>query len=192
MYRSMNLKGFLLILGIMLLVFLILHASLKGTVNEKAEQEKLLRVQKTKLEEKYKDLMNQMNVVGTDEYIMSSAVKDYSYVRKDSIRFEFTSGGTAKERACLPGLTRRETWTGTAWTRRSPQCGGWRRKLPAREQSKWRCSQRAQPGTQRTERNSWRRWNGRPDCRSGSSAVRKKRSSASWARPQPRIQNAAG
>ena len=91
MYRSMNLKGFLLILGIMLLVFLILHASLKGTVNEKAEQEKLLRVQKTKLEEKYKDLMNQMNVVGTDEYIMSSAVKDYSYVRKDSIRFEFTN-----------------------------------------------------------------------------------------------------
>ncbi len=91
MYRSMNLKGFLLILGVMLLIFLILHGSLKGTVNEKAEQEKLLRIQKTKLEEKYKDLMNQMNVVGTDEYIMSSAVKDYSYVRKDSIRFEFTN-----------------------------------------------------------------------------------------------------
>ena len=30
-------------------------------------------------------------MVGTDEYIMSSAVKDYSYVKKDAIRFEFTN-----------------------------------------------------------------------------------------------------
>ena len=91
MYRSMNLKGFLLILGIMLLVFLIVHSSLRGTVNEKAEEEKLLRIRKTKLEEEFKSLNKQLNVVGTDEYIMSSAVKDYSYVKKDAIRFEFTN-----------------------------------------------------------------------------------------------------
>ena len=91
MYRSMNLKGFLLILGIMLLVFLIVHSSLRGTVNEKAEEEKLLRIRKTKLEEEFKSLNKQLSVVGTDEYIMSSAVKDYSYVKKDAIRFEFTS-----------------------------------------------------------------------------------------------------
>jgi len=91
MYRSMNLKGFLLILGIMLLIFLILHSSLRGTVNEKAEEEKLLRVKKTKLDEEFKSLNKQLNVVGTDEYIMSSAVRDYSYVKKDAIRFEFTN-----------------------------------------------------------------------------------------------------
>ena len=91
MYRSMNLKGFLLILGIMLLVFLILHGLLRGTVNEKAEEEKLLRVRKTQLEEEYKSLNKQLNVIGTDEYIMSSAVKEYSYVKKDAIRFEFTN-----------------------------------------------------------------------------------------------------
>ena len=91
MYRSMNLKGFLLILGAMLLIFLVLHSVLRGTVNEKAEEEKLLRVQKTKLEEEYKKLNKQLNVVGTEEYIMSSAVRDYSYVKKDSIRFEFTN-----------------------------------------------------------------------------------------------------
>ena len=91
MYRSMNLKGFLLILGIMLLVFLILHGVLRGTVNEKAEEEKILRVRKTKLEEEFKRLNKELNVVGTDEYIMSSAVKDYSFVRKDAIRFEFTN-----------------------------------------------------------------------------------------------------
>jgi len=91
MYRSMNLKGFLLILGVMLLIFLVLHSALRGTVNEKAEEEKLLRVKKTKLEEEFKRLNRELNVVGTDEYIMSSAVKDYSYVRQDSIRFEFTN-----------------------------------------------------------------------------------------------------
>ena len=91
MYKSMNLKGFLVILGVMLAVFLILHSMLRGTVNEKAEEEKLLRVQKTKLEEEFKRLNKELNVVGTDEYIMSSAVKDYSYVKKDAIRFEFTN-----------------------------------------------------------------------------------------------------
>ena len=91
MYKSMNLKGFLVILGVMLAVFLILHSMLRGTVNEKAEDEKLLRVQKTKLEEEFKRLNRELNVVGTDEYIMSSAVKDYSYVKKDAIRFEFTN-----------------------------------------------------------------------------------------------------
>ena len=91
MYKSMNLKGFLLILGVMLAVVLILHSALRGTANEKAEEEKLLRVQKTKLEEEFKRLNRELNVVGTDEYIMSSAVKDYSYVKKDAIRFEITN-----------------------------------------------------------------------------------------------------
>ena len=91
MYRSMNLKGFLLILGVMLILFLILHSSLKGTVNQKTEEEKLLRVKKARLEEEYKNLNKQLNVVGTEEYIMSSAVRDYSYVKKDAIRFEYTN-----------------------------------------------------------------------------------------------------
>ena len=91
MHRSMNLKGFVLILGIMLAVFLILHSLLRNAANEKAAEEKLLRVQKARLEEEFKSLNKELNVVGTDEYIMSSAVKDYSYVRKDSIRFEFTN-----------------------------------------------------------------------------------------------------
>ena len=91
MYRSMNLKGFLLILGIMLLIFLVLHSVLRGAVDNKAEEEKLLRIQKTRLEEENKSLNNQLNMVGTDEYIMSSAVKNYAYVKQDAIRFEFTN-----------------------------------------------------------------------------------------------------
>ena len=91
MYRSMNLKGFLLILGVMLLIFIILHSVLKGTLNEKAEEEKLLQVKKTRLEEEFKSLNKQLSVVGTDEYIISSAVRDFSYVKRDAIRFEFTN-----------------------------------------------------------------------------------------------------
>ena len=91
MYRSMNLKGFLVILGVMVLIFLVLHSVLKGTVNQKAEEEKILRVKKTKLEEEFKRLNRELSVVGTDEYIMSSAVRDYSYVKRDAIRFEFTN-----------------------------------------------------------------------------------------------------
>ena len=91
MYRSMNLKGFLLILGVMLLIFIILHSVLKGTLNEKAEEEKLLQVKKTRLEEEFKTLNTQLSVVGTDEYIISSAVRDFSYVKRDAIRFEFTN-----------------------------------------------------------------------------------------------------
>ena len=91
MYRSMNLKGFVLILGIMLAIFLVLHLTMKSAVDDKAEKEKILKIQKTKLEEEYKDLNNQLNVIGTDDYIISSAVKDYSYVRSDAIRFEYTN-----------------------------------------------------------------------------------------------------
>ena len=91
MDRSMNLKGFLLILGVMLLIFIVAHSALKGTLNEKAEEEKLLQVKKTKLEEEFKSLNKQLSVVGTDEYIISSAVRDFSYVKRDAIRFEYTN-----------------------------------------------------------------------------------------------------
>ena len=91
MYRAMNLKGFLLILGVMLLIFLILHSVLRGVVNERTEEEKRLQVKKLKLEEEFKNLNRQLSVVGTEEYIRSSAVRDFSYVQKNAIRFEFTN-----------------------------------------------------------------------------------------------------
>ena len=91
MNRTMHLKGFALILGIMLIAFLVLHSTLRSAVDEKTEKEKELRVQLTRLEEENKDLNAQLNVVGTDEYIMSSAVRDYAYVRKNDIRFEYTN-----------------------------------------------------------------------------------------------------
>ena len=91
MNRTMTFKGFILILIAVLAVFLILHHVLKGSVDEQSRKQQELRVQLTRLEEENKDLLNRLNMAGTDEYIMANAVKKYSYVKRDAIRFEYTN-----------------------------------------------------------------------------------------------------
>ena len=91
MNRAMTFKGFLVILGAALAVFLILHGVLKGNVDEQNRKQQELRVQLTRLEEENKELLSKLNMAGTDEYIMANAVKKYSYVKKDAIRFEYTN-----------------------------------------------------------------------------------------------------
>ena len=91
MNRTMTFKGFILILAAVLVVFLILHSILKGNVDEQSRRQQELRVQLTRLEEENKELLSRLNLAGTDEYIMSNAVKKYSYVKRDAIRFEYTN-----------------------------------------------------------------------------------------------------
>lgn len=91
MHKTMNLKGFTLILGIMLVVFLVVHLVLQGNLRATAEKQNTLQVALTRLQEENKDLDNQLRVVGTDGYIVSSAMQNYSYVRQNAIRFEFTN-----------------------------------------------------------------------------------------------------
>ena len=91
MNRTMTFKGFILIIAAVLVVFLILHSILKGNVDEQSRKQQELRVQLTRLEEENKELLSTLNLAGTDEYIMSNAVKKYSYVKRDAIRFEYTN-----------------------------------------------------------------------------------------------------
>ena len=91
MNRAMTFKGFILIIAAVLVVFLILHSILKGNVDEQSRKQQELRVQLTRLEEENKELLSRLNLAGTDEYIMSNAVKKYSYVKRDAIRFEYTN-----------------------------------------------------------------------------------------------------
>lgn len=91
MNRTMTFKGFILILAAVLVFFLILHSILKGNVDEQSRKQQELRVQLTRLEEENKELLSRLNLAGTDEYIMSNAVKKYSYVKRDAIRFEYTN-----------------------------------------------------------------------------------------------------
>ena len=88
---TMNLKGFCLVAGIMLLVFLILQPLIGGEKNEKAEQEYSLREKLAQLEQQNRDLTEQLSVVGTKDYIVSSAIENYDYMNKDDIRFVFSN-----------------------------------------------------------------------------------------------------
>ena len=91
MKREMNLKGFFLIIGIILLVFFIVHPILSGKRNEKQAEENALKVELTRLEAENKDLNTQLDIVGTTDYIVSSAMSNYSYVNRNDIRFEFSN-----------------------------------------------------------------------------------------------------
>ena len=64
---------------------------LKRDLSRKAEQENAMRIALSKLQEEEKDLKNQLSIVGTEDYIVSSAMENYSYVKKDDIRFEFSN-----------------------------------------------------------------------------------------------------
>ncbi len=89
MQKTMNLKGFVTILGIAVVVFLVLHIMLQNSLSKKTEKEKDLEVTLTRLEETNRGLKNQLERVGTEEYIVSSAIQDYSFMNKKDIKFEF-------------------------------------------------------------------------------------------------------
>ena len=91
MHRTMTVKGFIVILSLILAVFLFLHLLMKGDLSRQAEQEETLRAALAELQEEEKDLKNQLSIVGTEDYIVSSAMENYSYVKKDDIRFEFSN-----------------------------------------------------------------------------------------------------
>ena len=91
MQRTMTVKGFLIILALVLAVFLCLHLIMKGDLSRKAEQERALQIALSKLQEEEKDLQNQLDIVETEDYIVSSARENYSYINRDDIRFEFSN-----------------------------------------------------------------------------------------------------
>ena len=91
MERTMNWKGFALILGVILFIFLTLHIMMKGDLHRKTDKEKELRIVLAKLEEENTALIHEQSLVGTQSYIVQSAIRNYSYVNKDDIRFEFNN-----------------------------------------------------------------------------------------------------
>ena len=91
MRKSMTIKGFIVIMTLILAVFLCLHLLMKGDLTRKAEQESVLRQALAKLQEEEKDLKNQLSIVGTEDYIVSSARENYSYVGREDIRFQYSN-----------------------------------------------------------------------------------------------------
>ena len=91
MNRSMNIKGFLLLLGVILVIFLPLHILMKSDLHRKHDMEEELNAKRARLEEENQYLTTQLSIIGTDEYIAQSAIQNYSYVSRDDIRFVFTN-----------------------------------------------------------------------------------------------------
>jgi cell division protein FtsB len=87
----MNMKGFLLLLAAILLVFLALHLILRGSLNSRQAKEAELRASLAKLEEENRDMNNQLSVVGTKDYIVSSAMENFGYISRNDIRFSFSN-----------------------------------------------------------------------------------------------------
>ena len=91
MQKAMTLKGFAVILALVLALFLALHLTMKGDLRRKAEQENALKLTLTRLQEEEKDLKNQLSIVGTEDYIVTSARENYSFVNADDIRFQYSN-----------------------------------------------------------------------------------------------------
>ena len=91
MQRAMTIKGFIVILALILAVFLCLHLIMKGDLSRKAEQEAALQEALAALQNEEKDLRTQLEIVGTDDFVISSARENYSFVSRNDIRFEFSN-----------------------------------------------------------------------------------------------------
>ena len=64
---------------------------LMNNLNQKREEEHILRQSLTGMEEANKTLTAQLKAVGTEDYIVSSAKVNYAYMNRNDIRFEFTN-----------------------------------------------------------------------------------------------------
>ncbi len=87
----MNWKGFILILSVMAVMFLVFFLMLRDNLHQKHTQENALRVSWTRLDYEYRNLKNLQTQLGTEDYIISSAKVKYAYMNKNDLRFEFTN-----------------------------------------------------------------------------------------------------
>ena len=91
MNRTMNFTGFIVIVCSILVVFFSLHLLLQSDLHRKRDKENAMQIALAKLEDENKDLDNRLSLVGTEDYIVSSAMQNYSYVNRNDIRFEFSN-----------------------------------------------------------------------------------------------------
>ena len=91
MQKTMNLRRFAWIAGSLAAAFLIAFLLLHHQLAESRQQENELRVSLTRLEEENKQMNAQLGQVGTEEFIVTSAMTNYAFMNKNDIRFQFTN-----------------------------------------------------------------------------------------------------
>ena len=75
----------------MLVVFLVLFLILNARLNENRGEINNRRVTLTRLEDENKQMRTQLEQIGTENYIVSSAMNNYSFMNRNDLRFRFTN-----------------------------------------------------------------------------------------------------
>ena len=91
MKKTVNYRQFAWMLGIIAVVFAVLYGIATHHLTETQAEETTLRAALTRLEDENTTMENQLKLVGTEDYIVSSAMNNYAFMNKDDLRFQFTN-----------------------------------------------------------------------------------------------------
>lgn len=89
MRKTMNWQGFVLLLGVLLLGFLVVHTILQGQINRNQEKQTALQIELTREQASNNELTSRANEIGTMDYIVRNARENYAFISKNELRFEF-------------------------------------------------------------------------------------------------------
>ena len=91
MRKTMNYRRFFWTAGLMLALFGVLFLVISGQLGEKQEEENALRRTLIRLEDENASLDAQLQLVDTEDYIVTSAMTNYAFMNKNDLRFQFTN-----------------------------------------------------------------------------------------------------
>ena len=90
-HTVVNWRRFAWAAGLLLAVFVLLFALLRSRSSQVRQEETALRVTLTRMEEKNKEMNAQLSEVGTEDYIVSSAMTNFAFMNRNDLRFRFTN-----------------------------------------------------------------------------------------------------
>ena len=91
MQNSINWRRFGWIVGILIAVFLVFFLLLHHQVSESRQAESALRITLSRMEEQNKEMNAELSLVGTEDYIVTSAMTNYAFMNKNDLRFQFVN-----------------------------------------------------------------------------------------------------
>lgn len=91
MHETMNWRKFAWFSGVLLALFLVLFLVLHHHILNTRQEEDGLRRTLTGMEEENRAMNAQLSLVGTEDFIVSSAMTNYAFMNKNDLRFQFTN-----------------------------------------------------------------------------------------------------
>ena len=91
MHETVNWWKFIWISGGLLTAFMILFLLLNHQIQNARQEENGLRKTLTDMEKENVEMNAQLSQVGTEDYIVNSAMTNYAFMNKNDLRFQFTN-----------------------------------------------------------------------------------------------------